>query len=102
MSKLPPKLPPDKHCLTQYRVCSKTLALTSTCQGTYNIFKMTLCCTVFSCLHVRCARKFAVAMDSSYKFDILSYENDETCHCITFFARQIDFIAIEVPPQYNR
>ena len=78
------KLSPDKHSLNQCRVCSKTLSLNSTRQGKkYNISKMTSCYKIFSCLHIKCDRKFALVMDASYKFDALTYKSDDnsTLYC---------------------
>ena len=90
MSKLRPKLPPDKYCLNQCRVCSKALSLNFSRQGTkHNIFKMTSCCNVFSFFHIKCIRKFALAMDASYKFDVLSYESDENSPLYCFLCKTL-------------
>ena len=95
MSKLRPKLPPDKYFLNQCRVCAKALSLNSSRQGTkHNIFKMTSCCNVFSCFHIKCIRKFALAMDASYKFDVLTYESDNNLLLYCFLCEKIAFIAI--------
>ena len=83
-AKLPAKIKSDlRYSLHKCRVCGKELSLQSPRQAT-NVFKITKCCKVFGCLHIKCARKVSTGLDGSYKFDALTYGDDNSTSLYCF------------------
>ena len=52
-----------------------------------NVFKKSSCCKVFGCLHTRCAKNFSQGIIASYKFDALTYENDNSMPLYCYVCR---------------
>ena len=79
--------PPDsKFFLKKCRVCGQALSLYSQRQAT-NVFKVSSCCKVYGCLHRICAERFSTGVNSSYKFDALTYEDDDSTSLYCYVCR---------------
>ena len=83
VARLPAKTPSDlRKALDKCGLCGKTLSLQSA-RKSNNVFKITKCCSVFGCVHIKCAKRVSTLLNGSYKFDQYTYgdENSVSLYC---------------------